>query len=826
MKTVTKTALANVRQNKHRNIISGIAIILTTLLIFMVLTVGYASISVRFAGVNAYYPTFHGMFRQVPEENAWKLKSHTDMKKVGLRAALGRVMDDDSTILFLWMDAQALELNKVELSAGTFPREGNEIVVSREMLLKYGITAEIGDEITLPWQLYERNGAFRICGFLKESSQGENKSYSVLVSRELLENTIPVDAREYRVMFVFDDVNANIVTTDDIEEQAKGIGKSFGIAEDNVIINTDYIMANYTDPAGVLIAICIILVVMAVGSLTTYSIYYVSMIPKVQEYGKLKAMGATQKQIGQIILREGLFVTIIALPFGLGLGSLLAKPIVSWIYRLGESSVERKAGEIEFYKVCVSILENGEVQILYGWIYFLTIITVIVTVCLAFVKPMRMAAKISPIEAMRYNEIAGGITRERNGFEEMSLTKLTIANLSRNRKRFLLTVVTLGAIGILFMVVSTILSCTNPREMAKQDFEGDYEISINSWENDKMNPDRSWASLIKDNPLDEEFIEKVCSINGVKSVKVKSYLTGTLLDLDPDREIAMASIQGLDESYREVMERGQIEGHVTYEELQDGDKILMSKDLLHWFPELQQGDSILMELETSTGSVEKIFEIAAIGDYASAISWNSFVLPTSVLEEIAGENLSKSCTITLENKLSSDRKQDVFKQLESLANENKYFVTDSYEKHLATWETATMLMMVLGYAFLFILGVVGMMNLVNTMLNSIYTRQRELGIIQAIGMSQRQLVKMLQLEGIFYTVGTLIVSLGIGSLAGYGVFLYAKAENIMNITEYHYPVIPMVILVIFVAMVQIGLTYAISRSFRRVSLIERIRYAG
>ena len=83
---------------------------------------------------------------------------------------------------------------------------------------------------------------------------------------------------------------------------------------------------------------------------------------------------------------------------------------------------------------------------------------------------------------------------------------------------------------------------------------------------------------------------------------------------------------------------------------------------------------------------------------------------------------------------------------------------------------------VIGYAFLIILGAIGIMNLINTMINSIYTRRRELGMIQAIGMSEKQLVHMMQLEGLFYTAGTLLVSLGLGSLAGYGVFLYAKAE--------------------------------------------------
>ena len=55
MNTITRTALANLKQNKSRNILSGIAILLTTLLIFLILTVGYDSITVRFAGVNAYY---------------------------------------------------------------------------------------------------------------------------------------------------------------------------------------------------------------------------------------------------------------------------------------------------------------------------------------------------------------------------------------------------------------------------------------------------------------------------------------------------------------------------------------------------------------------------------------------------------------------------------------------------------------------------------------------------------------------------------------------------------------------------------------------------
>ena len=56
------------------------------------------------------------------------------------------------------------------------------------------------------------------------------------------------------------------------------------------------------------------------------------------------------------------------------------------------------------------------------------------------------------------------------------------------------------------------------------------------------------------------------------------------------------------------------------------------------------------------------------------------------------------------------------------------------------------------YAFIIILAAISIMNLINTMINSVHVRKKELGMMQAIGMSDRQLMKMLQLEGIFYTV--------------------------------------------------------------------------
>lgn len=820
MKTVTKTALANVKQNKGRNFLCGCAIALTTFLIFVVLTVGYGMIRVQLASVDAYYPTYHIMFRQVSEKNTKALQVHNDIEEIGLRMDLGQIIDDDATIIMTAMDNNGIRLNKAELEEGTFPKNEKDIVVSKGVLEELGIQGKLGDEITIPYQIYEKDGmgyakedTFRICGFMESSdSNKEKKMYFVMNSMEYAKQMIPEADREYRVMFRLAD--AEHMTTDEIEERGKEIGEDFGVPEGNVVENRAYLAANYTDPSFVKGMIVVIVMVVLAGILTIYSIYYVSMIPKVQEYGKLKAIGSTKRQIRQMVFREGMLVTALALPVGLLISSFLSR----WIMK---QMITFMAGEDPLMQVAAELVKNGEVSLLHWWIYAITIMAVLFTSAVSLAKPMRIAAKVSPIEAMRYQGLEKRGKKVRKGYQNLTIFRLTKANMARNKKRTGITIVTLGATGILFMVVATILSCAAPKEIARKDIESDYKIKLETWGGDKMNPDRDWRQVQQNNPLTKAFIDQVRDVDGVEEVKVKTFMNGKIPKLSMDGEIWDANIIGLDASYAETLEKGEIQGHVTYEELEKGDKILMSANMLYWFPELKVGDSLKMVLNMGDDQVEKTFEIGAIGDYYASLGGSSFYLPQSVLEKMNPNNLN----YTLEITVNDQKKNSAYQELQALADNSEYLVTGSYEEQLQEWEKNMRLTSVLCYAFLIILGGIGIMNLVNTMMNSIYTRRRELGMIQAIGMSEKQLIRMLQLEGIIYTLGTLAVSVGIGSLVGYGAFLYAKTKHMFQISEYHFPVVPAVLLICVVAFLQVLLTYGVSANFRKLSLIDRIRYA-
>ena len=115
MKTVTKTALANLKLHRGRNLISGFAILLTTLLIFFTITIGMAAGSVELAAVNVYYPTYHAMFRGVTEENVQRLESQNEIETMGLREDFAYGVDDDADIGFYAMDEEGIRLSKIEL---------------------------------------------------------------------------------------------------------------------------------------------------------------------------------------------------------------------------------------------------------------------------------------------------------------------------------------------------------------------------------------------------------------------------------------------------------------------------------------------------------------------------------------------------------------------------------------------------------------------------------------------------------------------------------------------------------------------------------------
>lgn len=820
MNTVTKTAWSNIRHNRSRNLLIGIAIVLTTLLLFLIPSIGYNIVELEFATINETYPTWHALYRGVDDKTAGELKSREEFSVSGLRSDVGVLAAQQANVSMMYIDETCMKLNKQELLEGSYPEAENEIVISKDVLGFFRSDAGIGDTVTLPYQVYRgdgldyaQEGTFTISGLLEDNEVNrENKQYTALVSEAFMRKEVPAGEINYRIYFRIND--EHISDSDKLEAQIKEIGAQFGLTENDMAINNDYIAANYVDPSMVPAIIGIMLIVILAGVITIYSIYYVSMIHRIQEYGKLRAIGATRHQLRQIVLREGLLVAVIAVPVGLIAGSVIIKPV---FYKFLDFGV---AVSPDMVTVMQRLLENGTVGLYHIWSYLLAAAVTLLTVYLSLLKPMRIAGKISAMEAIRFQGVDKKKKHMRKGYDSLNLVRLTKANLTRNKKRTMITILTMSFTGILVVVVATVLSCADPKESANASILGNYVVGINSEENNKEHPELSWKEIQKNNPLNEAFRQQIEALEGVTAtsfVKRLSFYCSSFSE-GADRQ----SIAALPEKYLKEALTYVTEGDVTYEDLKEGNKVLVEKSELRWNPQLKVGQTFTAEVEDMDEIRTVEMTIAGITDVPSAYgNYGGFIMAEEGIQKLANGQMNTGIIIESKEKVDTRLR----KQLEELVETDPRFGMRSWENEYNNWRSGMVMISYGSYAFLIILGVICVTNLINTMINSIYMRKKELGMMQAIGLSEHQLLTMLQAEGLFYTAGALLLSLGVGSLAGYGMFLWAKADGMFNMQFYHYPTEAVLVMVGIIVGIQIVLSLLIGKSLKRQSLIERIRFS-
>lgn len=818
MKTIRNLAWANTKYHRGKNILSGVAIILTTALVYLILSIGIGSIDLQNHVTNKIYPTFHTMYRGVSEVQKEQLILHDSIEQYGLRQDVGIIDLDDSEILMSYLDQEALSLNKVELSEGTAPSQSNEIALPRAALVHLGFPeVQLGDSITLPYQVFEGDGLsfeqtaeFQLTGILPDPETDD--LFSMLISQDFMTASIPENQRSYRVLLRINAYEAT--TTDAIEELSQEIATSFDIPENEVIVNSEYLFANYVDPSFYTGLVLVIAIILIAGALTIYSIYYVSLINKVQEFGKLKALGASKRQIRLAVLFENLIVAFIAIPIGLLISIASSEFIFNQLILNADS-------DNQFVLYMREALQNNEASLFVPWIAVLAVVVTLLTVLISSLKPMRYASKIMPIEAMRYTGQAPTKQKKRKGYINLNLQRLAGANLSRNKKRTLMTIFSLGLIGILFLVISTILSCANPAQIARDSIAEDIRLSIDDSTGDRMHPEQEWEAIQQNNPLDEEMINQIANLDGVEEVWIhqKIDLTIPAFSDGSDDLPLTCSIGGLEEAQFNEIRQYLVEP-ITYEELASEDKIIASSYIMSNFPEIQVGDQLECEIQDGDRTYTKVFTVAALADIPRGYThYVDFVTSNDLVESLSQNNLNHSLDI----RATDSEVAAVEEQLTALAAQEEFFILSSFRQLLEQWESSLTMMGGAGYGIMFVLAVVGIMNLVNTTIDSILTRKKELGVMQAIGMSNRQMRKMLREEGLFYAGGIILLSVGFGSLFGYFAYLYAAANGMFDIKVYSYPIVQVILLILVVLIVQLTLTFTTTNLINKESVISRIQ---
>lgn len=805
MKTTTKLAVANLKTNKSRTILISISIMLTTMLLTVIALSGFGAVKEQKVNAGKTYGEHFGGYVRVNDEIYEKMKIHGEFLDVGKMTNFASVSLEDADGILSYIDETAQKLGHVSTSEGTLPVKEDEIAGQKGFFEKAGLTnPQIGDKVSLSCRIGDGEFTtkdFVISGFLAESEANElRETYGAYVSEAFYENTVPEEDRSYSVVFRVK--GEEELNEDQMKEKIENLAGELGLDKTQVVINIAYLMW-LLDPGLETISICSVIAILVVlfSALVIYNIFYVGIIQKVQEYGKLRALGTTKKQIKSILLKEGMILAGIGAVAGLLLGLLVSNIFFQWL--IGEMYKDLSMTDME----TVSVF-NLPLMLLAAAISF-------ITVYISLRKPMRVAAGISPVEAMRYQEDSVKGKGTRKGYSAVNVRKLTMSNLARNKKRTLTTIFTMGLSCVMFVVVANVAGNMNAEfDARKQVKKGDFYITLDCALDDTAYPENNLNHVQQQKLMSEEWLDQIRSIDGVTKVETRKAIRAMRENVNGEEDELYTWIPALSkEDYQKLeTERGTID----YDSANRNNEIVFASD--YWMDTYGYaiGDKVKLTFYDGDREIPMTFTLTGSTEANSL-----FVLTEEQLEAI---DLTENMTVDVWVSCEEDKLTSVQSALEQMTAGSEYYELNTYQDAYKLSNMSVAMVKSAAYALLGIIGVIGFMNMANTLITSIITRRRELGILQAIGMTKRQLNHMLQMEGLIFTVGTLLVSLSLGNVLGYLAWLKCKAGHVIGISTYSVPVAELLVMAGILLGLQVVLSGYMSSYLQKDALIERIRH--
>ncbi len=803
MNTLKNLAISNNKANKTRSILIIISVALTTILLTVISTWGYGLIKVNRENAGAFYGSYYGTYNNVTDDELKEMNLRSEFSQIGKLSYVGEIENKLGGICTV--DDTVIELTNLDtsLESGKFPQKENEIVGQASFFQMLGYeNVNIGDTISLNYRednysKYVTN-EFVVSGIIKESEPKAN-SYVLYVSNNFYNSLKESDEMRYKVYFTLDEsININYDIAKDLIEE---IGAKCCIDQDRISVNLYYIMWAF-DPGIETITICMViaLLVIVFSVIVIYNIFQVGITQKVWEYGKVKALGATKRQLRKLILREGMSLAFIGTPVGLLIGCIIAVSSFNWLIQ--QSSY-------------IQVVEVGKMlSILSIPLLLLVGLVSIITVWLALRRSMKIASSISAIEAIRYQETTKNKKGIRKGKKEIGTKGLLFANFYANPKRTIITILTMGLSCVMFVIMSNVVANMDVEYEARKAVEhGQILIQLDYSLSDKAYPENNLDSIMKNNPLDAKLIEDIRSLDKVTEVTTRDIMPVKMND--NLRAIAIFNKEDFD--YKVKSES--VTGDFSYDSVTNENGIVYAWS---YFME-SNGYSIGQDITVDIEEESKHINFPVKGSYSYSFMSIDWIMTEDTYNNLGLENNYTGC-IWIDCKYNDV--EAVRTELEELLIGKEHIEISIYKDALSQTEFQIKTLKLVVYALLGIITLIGFMNMANTIITNMITRKQEFGMLQIVGMTNKQLSYMLQAEGMLFTIGTIIIAIAVGLPMGYIVFQYCREQCIMGINIYHIPFIPIIIMIVSLVLLQTILSFILSKNLKKESLVDRVRYLG
>lgn len=832
--------------NRTRNFVAAFAVVLTTVM-FTSLFVLSQSMVQNLQDMNVLQAGYdsHLSSGTLTDEEMEKIAAHETVRDFGKSIVIGIAENEELAgrqVEIRYADenyaASAFSMPDV----GALPVRENEIALDTITLDKMGLPYELGQEVTLKWRKDLKSEEYTTSKFVLSGYWEGNSAAMASMAwvsdafvRSECEGVDQAAQIANGQVFGTGMLHLNLYSDKNLEQAAEQILADTGLENVSLSANMAYDSTmNQNIIREVLpMAICMALV-FASGYLIIYNIFQISVAGDIRFYGRLKTLGASKKQIGKIIYGQANRLSLIGIPIGLLIGYLLGAVLVPVM-------ITGTAGEA---KTAVN-----------SYIFIGAALFAYLTVLISCMRPAKIAGKVSPMEALRYTDAkTGGKRKTKKSTGGASISKMALANLGRNKKRTV-TVICSLTLGLV------LLSCIYAKNAS---FDIDKYMSqtvISDFEVEDSSISSTFGTY---NPygttISPELVQNIEGLRGLKStghlysqVFVHEIGASALANIkayyNADDRLAYieATDAGLAESYHDMMDSGEcvsvlygVDGLIVDTFAQDS-RIL---DGAFDKEKFMSGGYVVMEAATGAEDTEKEtqptysvgdavelngqqYEVMAIvadihaiteGVNSSTQDFLSFYIPADMFCKTYPENTLRKLFFDVEEEYRSQAEEMLTDYRNNVDKSLNFTSKSTLIEH---YKEQTRANTVMGFAISLIIALVGILNFVNSMVTAIVSRQKEFAMIQSIGMTKRQLRKMLIDEGLYYVLGTLVVSYVLSAL-GVLVGVRMMVEGDWTAT-FHFTLMPLAICTPVLICFAILIPYLCFQNLEKQSIVERLR---
>ena len=775
-----KLAKKSLQSEKRRNLMVVIAVALAA---FLICFTGIVSTSLTQMQRNQVVDTYEAVWLGVEENDIETLKGLPEFERVGGYYMLGEELSEQGYhASYVYNDAEMMEIGRdqMKLLEGNLPQKANEVVVSEYFLSTYGNNAKIGDTVTLDTESF--HGDYVVTGIMDSVNEKEANTCAIILSNAALTEWKGFDPAGYRAYVHFK--NSDQLGEELMTSYCREIAEEYQLPMPKM--NSKY-FAYASKSFDFALMAGVIAIVLIGGYIVIQSIFRISINDKIKSYGQLRTIGATPKQIKRIVKREGRKLGSIGILIGTVLG------------------------------VCGGFLlfPKGFNAVSYVETVILTLISSWIMVSVSIRKPVKIAAGISPIEAVRFTPAQKDI-RSRKKNIKLNPVSMGIANFKRDRKKTISIVASLSIGGILLMVVSSIVLVRSPEQIARLYFpDSDYKIYLQ---------DLSEEMLVKGNPLNEELKQEVLSVDGVTDIIVARQSLHTSIKTDANQNSGICDTL-TDQNYA-MVEAALTEGTMPT----DSHSIVIHDQIVAYFEDMGVGSTVefssidgKQSIPVTISGVFSTSKMPVIFGHGRAHTDGSvFFAPKDLFYELYPEITTFDYSWSI---VSNPKKAETVKaELKNIVAEHSNLALDEIDTAIAAEKSQNSAafgsMQVLSWlVFLF-----GVINLINTTLSNQMSRKQENSVLRSIGLTQKQLCKMNICEGLCYaffaTLAILIVGFPISIVASREISIATFGGNVV---PYKFPVLEMGLFILVLFGMELILSVWTIRRQKKQSLIEQMR---